>query len=336
MDPKALSIASLTTAVRQQRSRALILRLGITAALCPIGVTTAPAHAADSAPQKPPVAIAQQQPESPPGSTTKADPVASPSTADSIPAASAALPPQPQPQPEGSERDRGPYVRLGGGLDWSDPSRLRDRDCASTTPPALFGCGTGDNGRSLQALGSFTQTPVLDGAVGYRFTSWLRAEALLSWRPQLQFDGRSNFLGAGPGQSVSGSVSSLAGFAVAYVDLPRIGGVRPFLGAGIGAARNRLEGLEFRFPTIAADATTATTGGSSSGLATLLTAGIAVPLSKRLSLDLAYRFTDLGTVTGRSGKATVVRPRGTRSLTIAGTETDLQTQGLQMSLRYSF
>lgn len=243
---------------------------------------------------------------------------------------------QPQSQPEGSEPERGPYLRLGGGLDWSDPSRLRDRDCAATAPPALFGCGSGDNGRSLQALGSFSQTPVLDGAVGYRFTSWLRAEALLSWRPQLQFDGRSNFLGAGPGQSVSGSVNSLAGFAVAYVDLPRVAGVRPFLGAGIGAARNRLEGLEFRFPAIAADATTTTTGGSSSGLATLLTAGIAVPLSERLSLDLAYRFTDLGTVRGRSGKATVVRPRGTRRLTIAGTETDLQTQGLQMSLRYSF
>ncbi len=312
MDPNAPSIASLTTAVRQRRGRALILRLGVTAALCPIGFTTATAHAGDSAPQKSPTAIAQQQAESPPGSTAQREAVPSPSP------------------------DRGPYLRLGGGLDWSAPSRLRDRDCASTTPPALFGCGSGDNGRSLQALGSFTQTPVLDGAVGYRFTSWLRAEALLSWRPQLQFDGRSNFLGAGPGQSVSGSVSSLAGFGVAYVDLPRLGGVRPFLGAGIGAARNRLEGLEFRFPAIAADATTATTGGSSTGLATLLTAGIAVPLSERLSLDLAYRFTDLGTVRGRSGKATVVRPRGTRSLTIAGTETALQTQGLQMSLRYSF
>ncbi len=336
MDPNAPPTASLTATVRQHRRRALILRIGITAVLSPIGVATAPAHAADSAPQKPPAAIAQQQAESPSGSTTEAGPVASPSPAGTIPAASAGLPPQAQPQPEGSEPERGPYLRLGGGLDWSDPSRLRDRDCASTAPPALFGCGIGDNGRSLQALGSFSQTPVLDGAVGYRFTPWLRAEALLSWRPHLQFDGRSNFLGAGPGQSVSGSGSSLAGFAVAYVDLPRVAGVRPFLGAGIGAARNRLEGLDFRFPAIAADATTRTTGGSSSGLATLLTAGIAVPLSERLSLDLAYRFTDLGTVSGRSGKATVVRPRGTRSLTIAGTETELQTQGLQMSLRYSF
>ncbi len=231
----------------------------------------------------------------------------------------------------------GPYLRLGGGLDWSDPSRFRDQgSCSGTTPPALFGCGAGQNGRSLQAAGSFGQTPVLDGALGYRFTPWLRAEALLSWRPQLAYSGQSNFLGAGPSQPVNGAVESLAGFAVAYVDLPRVAGVRPFLGAGIGGARNHLDGVTYRFPSIAAKASTTTAGGSSSGFAYLLTAGVAVPLSERLSVDLAYRFSDLGQVRSRTGSATIVRPRGTRSLTIAGTEADLQTQGLEVSLRYAF
>ena len=80
----------------------------------------------------------------------------------------------------------------------------------------------------------------------------------------------------------------------------------------------------------------ATASGSSSGVAYLLTAGVAVPLSERLSLDLAYRFSDLGQVRSRTGSATIVRPRGIRSITIAGTEADLQTQGLQVSLRYAF
>ena len=236
----------------------------------------------------------------------------------------------------GADQRSGPYLRFGGGLDWSDPTSFRDQSCTSITPPALFGCGTGQNGRSLQAVGSFSQTPVLDGALGYRFTSWLRAEALLSWRPQLAFRGQSNFLGAGPSQPVNGAVESLAAFGVAYVDLPRIAGVRPFLGAGIGAAHNQLDGVTYRFPSIAANATTTTASGSSSGFAYLLTAGVAVPLSERLSLDLAYRFSDLGQVRSRSGSATIVRPRGTRSLTIAGTEAALQTQGLQLSLRYAF
>jgi len=254
------------------------------------------------------------------------------------------LPPSaaPSPTPQSAataapDARSGPYLRLGAGLDWSDPTSFRDQgSCSTLNPPALFGCGAGQNGRSLQAAGSFGQTPVLDGALGYRFTPWLRGEALLSWRPQLAYSGQSNFLGAGPSQPVSGAVDSLAAFAVAYVDLPRIAGVRPFLGAGIGGARNHLDGVTYRFPSIAANATTTTASGSSSGFAYLLTAGVAVPLSERLSLDLAYRFSDLGQVRSRTGSATIVRPRGTRSLTIAGTEADLQTQGLQVSLRYAF
>jgi len=95
---------------------------------------------------------------------------------------------------------------------------------------------------------------------------------------------------------------------VAYVDLPRLAGVQPFLGAGLGVARNRLRSVAYRFPLISAGATTSTPEGSSSDLAWLLTAGVSVPLSERLSLDVAYRFTDLGSLTSPSGDAEVVRP----------------------------
>jgi opacity protein-like surface antigen len=125
---------------------------------------------------------------------------------------------------------------------------------------------------------------------------------------------------------------------VAYVDLPRIGKVRPFLGAGLGVARNRIESLHFQFPGISATASTTSPGGSSSDLAYLLTAGISVPLRDRLDLDLAYRFSDLGSVGTGSGQAQVVRPspRGTFSTPIGGTSADLQTHGVMVSLRYAF
>lgn len=91
----------------------------------------------------------------------------------------------------------------------------------------------------------------------------------------------------------SGSVSSVAGFGVAYVDLPRIGKVRPFLGAGLGVARNRMGAMTYTFPNLSAKATTTTPGGNSSNLAYLLSAGLSVPVGDRLDLDLAYRYTDL-------------------------------------------
>jgi opacity protein-like surface antigen len=112
--------------------------------------------------------------------------------------------------------------------------------------------------------------------------------------------------------------------------------VRPFLGAGIGAARNRIEALNFRFPGIAPTASTTIAGGSTSDLAYLLTAGISLPLSGRLDLDLAYRFSDLGSVKTSAGQAQVVRPARTFSIPIGGTTSSLETHGLVVSLRYAF
>ena len=231
------------------------------------------------------------------------------------------------------------YLRLGAGSDWPKANGFSDNNCSNLQPPALFGCGTGNNGQALGASGSFEPAAVIDTAAGYRFNSWLRAEALLSWRPELEFSGQSNFLGlAGANQPVTGSASSVAGFGVAYVDLPKVGRVRPFLGAGLGVARNSLSSVSYRFPGIAANAATVTPDGSSSGLAYLLTAGISIPLNKRLDLDLAYRFSDLGKVRTSSGQAGLSRPTlpaGT-DIPIGGTQAALQAHGVQLSLRYSF
>lgn len=243
----------------------------------------------------------------------------------------------PAPVPVPAPAPAGPYVRLGGGIDWPESTDFADANCGSKQPAALFGCGVGNNGRPLGASGSFDPAVVVDGALGYRFNRWIRAEALLSWRPDLNFNGQSNFVGAaGPNQPVGGSVQSVAGFGVAYVDLPRVGKVRPFLGAGIGVARNRIDSLNFSFPGLPGDATTTTPGGSSSNLAYLLTAGLSVPLSAQLDLELAYRFSDLGRIQTGSGNAQVVRAAGTFNIPIGGTTADLQTHGLLMSLRYAF
>jgi len=229
------------------------------------------------------------------------------------------------------------YGRLGIGVDWPEGSRYRDANCASTATLALYGCGNGNDGRPLGADGHFDATPVLDTGVGYRINSWLRAEALLSWRPDMDFSGQSNFLGAaGSNQPVSGTVSSLAGFGVGYVDLPRMGNVRPFLGAGLGVARNRMGAMNYGFPNLSATATTTTPSGSNTDLAYLLTAGFSVPLGDRFDLDLAYRFTDLGQLQTDAGPATVVRSSGTRSIDIGSTKANLQSHGVMLSLRYRF
>jgi len=251
------------------------------------------------------------------------------------------LPSHSEPAPSQTEatpkRETGAYGRLGAGVAWPQTDGFRDGNCASKQPAALFGCGAGNDGRRLGATGGFNPALAVDGALGYRFNRWIRAEALVSWLPDLEFQGQSNFRGAaGSNQPVNGAVSSVAGFGVAYVDLPRVGEVRPFLGAGLGVARNRIEALNFRFPGIAPTAITTIPGGSTSDLAYLLTAGISLPLSGRLDLDLAYRFSDLGSVKTSGGQAQVVRPARTFSIPIGGTTSYLKTHGLVVSLRYAF
>ena len=229
-----------------------------------------------------------------------------------------------------------PYLRLGVGADGSTTSTFRDRDCHSIKPPALFGCGLGRNGQPLEATGAFGTGAVLDAGLGYRLNNWLRVEALFSYRPAYEYRGQANFIQSAPPQPATANLSSVAGFGVGYIDLPRIRRVRPYVGAGVGAARNRMSAVTYGFPAIAPDASTTIAGGTTSGLAWLLTAGVAIPLSEQLSLDLAYRYTDLGRVQTDTGTAAIVRPAGTTKLEIGGTQSALQTHGAMLSLRYAF
>ena len=120
------------------------------------------------------------------------------------------------------EQKRGPYLRLVAGVQWPESSDLKDQSCSSLNPLALFGCASGDDGLSLGAYGGFDQSPVLDAAVGYRWVSWLRKEALLNWLPQLSLLSASNFLGQGSNQPVNASGNALAGFGVVDVDGPEM------------------------------------------------------------------------------------------------------------------
>jgi opacity protein-like surface antigen len=229
-----------------------------------------------------------------------------------------------------------PYLRLGVGFDGSLAATFRDSDCASVQPPALFGCGAGRNGEPLGASGAFGSGVVLDAGLGVRLNRWLRAEGLFTYRPAYEYNGEANFLQTAPPQPVYANLSSIAAFGVGYVDLPKISRLQPFIGAGVGAARNRISAVTYGFPTLAPDASTTIAGGTTTGLAWLLTAGVAIPLNEQLSLDLAYRYTDLGTVQTDAGSATIVRPAGSKTLDIAGTQSALKTHGAMLSLRYAF
>ena len=232
------------------------------------------------------------------------------------------------------------YLRAGFGVDRPAETAFTDRNCASTSPAALYGCGRGGDGAPLRSVGEFATATALELGVGYTATRAIRLEVATEYRPRLAFEGRANFLKPGHRQSVAADLSSLSAMLVAYVDLPglgvpRLGPFSPFVGVGIGAARTRIAKTRMSFPRT----TTIVPGADRTGAAWMLTAGWSTALGERTTLDFAWRYTDLGEVRTGRGEGRVVWRDGSREpllLDLAETRAKLRSHGLRLSLRYAF
>jgi opacity protein-like surface antigen len=234
-----------------------------------------------------------------------------------------------------------PYLRAGVGVDWSHDARLRDHNCAATQPPALFGCVLGRDGRPLGAYGEFGVSPSLDVGIGYRLLPALRGEAQLIYHPDFGYSGEANFLGVTGAQPVTADLETLSALLVGYVDLARLGipsfgPVEPYVGGGVGLSRHSISPVTYRFPGLGANAATIVQGGTNTSFSFMLTGGAALPLSDRVTLDVGYRYLDLGKVRTEAGPARIIRRTFDRTLDIAGTETRLTSHGLSASLRVGF
>ena len=231
------------------------------------------------------------------------------------------------------------YLRGGFGLDRPAGTVFTDRDCSSSAPAALYGCGTGGDGAPYRSRGGFGTVPALELGLGYAAEP-ARVEILVEYRPRFGFDGRANFLAPERRQSVTVDLSSVSGMLAAYVDLaglglPKPGPFAPFVGAGVGAVRTRIGETRMTFPAT----TTIVPGASRTDLAWMVTAGVAAALDERVTLDLAWRYTDLGEVRTGRGAGRVVWRDGSREplpLDLAPTRARLAGHGVRLSLRYAF
>ena len=225
------------------------------------------------------------------------------------------------------------YGRIDLGWENGTSARFRDWNCAGTDPAAvpLYGC-------LARGKGDFGQSPAVGGGIGYRFDDRFRIDLTLGWRPQFQFQGQANFPVSGD-QSVTGDVSTLTGMVSGYVDLAPflpmdLGPFLPFVGAGAGASRNRLDRTTLSFPSI--PQIVATPGGTATSFAWTATVGTGIRIDDGLTLEIAYRYTDFGKVESDRGDATRFRPSGTVALPIDGTKASLRSHGIAIGLRHAF
>ncbi len=232
------------------------------------------------------------------------------------------------------------YFRAGAVLERPARARFTDRDCASRSPAALYGCGTGLDGAPLSTLGDFGTAAGYELGIGYATGSALRLEAVVSHRPRAAFEGRANFVQTTARQAVSADVSALSGLLAAYLDipalgLPRLGPFAPFVGGGVGLTRVAVGETRMAFPRT----TTVVPGGRRTSLLWMPAAGVATALGPRVTLDVAWRYTHLGAIDTGRGAGRIVWRDGSRDplqIALAETTADLAGHGLSVGVRYGF
>lgn len=144
----------------------------------------------------------------------------------------------------------------------------------------------------------------VDVGVGYRFNEWFRVDVTGELRGTSGWavtDRYTNTDGSSGANFHRGHLSSAVIMANAYADLGTWYRVTPFVGAGVGYAWHWTSGgVDSGFhagPGMAPDPTGGTySDGKSGSFAWALMAGLGYKVSERLTLEVAYRYMDLGSV----------------------------------------
>jgi opacity protein-like surface antigen len=138
--------------------------------------------------------------------------------------------------------------------------------------------------------------------VGYQFASWQRADVTGDWRSEARFIGVNSGSNYVNGYSIDrGSIDSGTLLLNGYVDLGNWYGITPYVGAGVGWARNRFADysaevtcLTLLCGPLGQQPATSLPSHTSTTLAWALMGGVAVDLAYGFKLDFGYRYVRIG------------------------------------------
>jgi opacity protein-like surface antigen len=214
------------------------------------------------------------------------------------------------------------YGRVDLGFSSALDAGIRDKNFAADG----FICG--DPGcNSGMALDDVGTSGVLSAGVGWRFNRNFRTDLTIGYRGGYVLDDSDRFPSNYDADIVSTSV-----MLGAYWDFVT-GGAAPYFGVGIGWAQNKIDEIvNSGFPGLGS-AAVFLPGGTWSGMAWSLMAGVAIPLGGRATLDLGYRFIDLGEIESDSGPITCT-PSCTGAGTYSGLSGKLRAHELMIGVRF--
>ena len=185
---------------------------------------------------------------------------------------------------------------------------------------------------------------------GYRFGAF-RAQVELEVTGQFAYEGQSNYPSGGPVQPTEAQMKTRRLVLSGFHGFGALGGLRPWVSAGLGGNRYHLTDYIQRFPNPDDPSGhlrrgpggevpyTSLPPSTGHGFAWMLAAGLTVPLGGDALLDFGYRYTDAGRIGTAIGDIEVVRYNedGSRRLlriAINSTIADLRLHSLTATLRW--
>jgi outer membrane protein OmpA-like peptidoglycan-associated protein len=215
------------------------------------------------------------------------------------------------------------YVRGDVGAGFGQKTTFTDNNPAAANTFLGTGSLNASTGNSIY----------FDGGIGYRFNPMFRTDFTLGYLPSLKASGTVT---GGPlaGASGSGGVNSLLGLGNGYLDLNGIfptafGPFQPYIDAGLGFASNSYSGFTGKN---AAGLGASINGATQTNFAWGVGTGVAYPITSQLSLDLAYKYVDLGGM--KSGSTAMLT--GVTAGSSGIKSTDLNVHLVTLGLRWAF
>lgn len=183
----------------------------------------------------------------------------------------------------------------------------------------------------------FDAAPFFGLGVGYNINNWLRADVTGEYRGRANFHGLDIGFTAVPGANgnnfwpdrYTGSKYEWTVLFNGYVDIGTWWNFTPFIGAGVGFSRNTI--TNFGDVNVAVLGDSHSSDASKWNFAWALYAGVGYRVTPAMTVELAYRYIDLGDAT----TGTMV------DYTFAGLDTPfefhhLTSHDLKLGLRYNF
>lgn len=181
----------------------------------------------------------------------------------------------------------------------------------------------------------FTGAPFLDFGIGYRWNRWFRTDITGEYRSKSEFNGMDIYdAGTGPFPDVyTAKKSEWLALVNGYVDIGTWRGITPFVGAGVGAANVRIADFVDIGVGTTGDPAIAYGGTNDEwNFAWALYGGLAFDVTEAFTVELTYRYLDLGD--GASGD--LIAYDGTNTIDNPMEFKDITSHDVRLGFRYAF